>query len=53
MSPVGNNIKNVNKVDLVYNQWLLHRNIILEFVKSTNVLTMCDVEYMIESMCIK
>ncbi len=46
MSPVGTNIKNVHKVDLLYNEWLLHRNMIVDdiniienslmFVKTTN-----------------
>ncbi len=65
MSPVDINIKNVHKVDLLYNQWFLRRyiivndvNIIRELIdvrenyKSLNVLAMCDVEFMIESMCI-
>ncbi len=56
MSPVGTNIKNAHKVDLLYNEWLLHRNMIVDDVniirelidgrenyKSINVLTMCDV----------
>ncbi len=63
ISPVGKNIKNVNKVDLVYNQWLLHITIIVDDVniirelidvrekyKSINVLTKYDVDFMIESM---
>ncbi len=29
MSPVGPNIKNVHKGDLLYNEWLLHRNMIV------------------------
>ncbi len=59
------NIMNAHKVDLLCNHWLLHRNmtvndvnIIRELIdvrddyKSINVLTMCDVDFMIESMCI-
>ncbi len=59
------NIKNAHKGDLLYNEWLLHRNMIVDDVniirklidvcenyKSINVLTMCDVDFMIESMCI-
>ncbi len=65
MSPVGSNVKKVHKVDLLYNEWLLHRNMIVgdvniirelmdvhENYKSINVLTMCDVDFMSESMCI-
>ncbi len=65
MSPVGTNIKNAHKVDLLYNEWLLQWNMIVDDVniirelidvrenyKSINVLTMCDVDFMIESMCI-
>ncbi len=65
LSPVGSNIKNVHKVDVLYNQWLLHRNMIVydvniirqlidvrENYKSINVLTMCDVDFMFEIMCI-
>ncbi len=61
MCPVGRNINNVHKVGLLYNQWLLHRNMIVDDVdiitelvdvrenyKSINVLTMCDVYFMIE-----
>ncbi len=63
MSPVGTNVNNVHKVDLLYSEWLLHRNMIVddtniiselinvrENYKSINVLTMCDVDFMIESM---
>ncbi len=65
LSPVGTNIKNAHKGDLLHSQWLLHRNMIVgdinitrelidvrENYKSINVLTMCDVDFMIESMCI-
>ncbi len=65
MSPVCRNVKNVHKVDLLYSEWLLHRNMIVDDVniirelinvrenyKSINVLTTCDVDFMIESMCI-
>ncbi len=66
MSPVGTNVKNVHKGDLLSNEWLLHRNkivddcnIIRELIgvcenyKSIIVLTMCYVDFMIEGMCIK
>ncbi len=65
MSSVGKTTKNVNKVDLVYNQWILDRNMTVddgnsirelidvhENYKSINVLTMCDIDFMTESMCI-
>ncbi len=39
MSAVGPNIKYAHKVDLLCNEWLLHRNIIVD-------------DFMIESMCI-
>ncbi len=66
MSPVGTNIKNAHTaVDLLYNRWLLHRNMIVDDVniirelidvrenyQSINILTMCDVDFMIESMYI-
>ncbi len=52
-------------IDLLYNEWLLQRNMIVddvniirelidvhEIYKSINVLIMCDVDFMIESMCI-
>ncbi len=65
MSPVGTNINNAHKGNLLYNESLLHRNMIVDDVniirelinvrenyKSINVLTMCDVDFMIESMCI-
>ncbi len=65
LSSVGTNIKNAHKGDLLCNEWLLHRkmivddvNIIRELIdvrenyKSINVLTMCDVDFMIESLCI-
>ena len=65
MSPVGTNIKNIHKVDLLYNKWLLYRNMIVDDVniirelidasenhKSINVLTMGDVDFMNENMCI-
>ncbi len=55
MSPVGSNIKNAHKGDLLYNEWLLHRNMIVNDVniirelidvhenyKSINVLTMIE-----------
>ncbi len=32
MPPVGTNVKNVHKGDLLYNQWLLHGNIIVDDV---------------------
>ncbi len=63
MSPVGTNVNNVHKVDLLYSEWLLHRNMIVddtniiselinvrENYKSINVLTMCEVDFMIESV---
>ncbi len=49
---------NDHKGDLLYNEWFMHKNIIREPIdvrenyKSINVLTMCDVYFMIESMCI-
>ncbi len=62
---MGANIKKAHNVDLLYNEWLLHRNMIVDDVniirelidvhenyKSINVLIICDVEFMIESMCI-
>ncbi len=65
MPPVSTNIKNTHKVDLFYNEWLWHRNMIVDDVnitwevidvrenyKSINVPTMCDVDFMIESMCL-
>ncbi len=65
MPPVGINVKNVHKVYLLYNEWLLHRNMLVNDVsiirelieirenyKSINVLTMCDVDLLIERMCI-
>ncbi len=65
MSPVGTNIRNAHKDDLLYNEWLLQRNTIVDDVnnirertdvrenyKSINVLIMCDLDFMIESMCI-
>ncbi len=65
MSPEVKNIKNAHKGDQLYNEWLLHRNMIVDHVniigelidvhenyKSINVLTMCDVDFMIESVCI-
>ncbi len=65
MPPVGTNIKNAHKGDLLHNEWLLQRNMIVDDVniirelidvsknyKSINVLTMCDVDFMIESLCI-
>ncbi len=60
MSPVDTHIKNAHKVDLLYSELLLHRNMIVDDVniirelidvcenyKSINVLTMCDVAFMI------
>ncbi len=65
MSPVGTNIKNTHKGDLLYIEGLLLRNMIVDDVnikgelidvrenyKFINVLTMCDVDFMMESMCI-
>ncbi len=65
MSPVSTNIKNAHNVDLLCNQWLLYRNMIIDYVniirelidvhenyKSINVLTIRDIDFMIESMCI-
>ncbi len=65
MSPVGTNIKNAYKGDLLNYEWLLHRNMIVDDVNiirefidvrenctSINILTMFDVDFMIESMCI-
>ncbi len=62
---MSTNIKNAHKSDLLYNEWLLHRNMIVDDVniirelidvrenyKSINVLIMCDVNVMVESMCI-
>ncbi len=60
MSTVGTNIKNVHEVDLLYNQWLLHMDMIINDVnikreltdvcenyKSINVLIMCDLNFII------
>ncbi len=65
ISLVRTNIKNAHKVDILYNKWLLHRNRIVDYVniirelidvcenyKTINVLAMCDVDFMIKSMCI-
>ncbi len=65
MFPVGTNIRNAHKYDLFYNQWLLHRHMIVDDVniirelidvsenyKSRNVLTVCNVDFISESMCI-
>ncbi len=32
MSPVGTNIRNAHKDDLLYNEWLLHRHMIVDDV---------------------
>ncbi len=65
MSPVGTNVKYVHKVNLLYHEWLLHRNMLVDDVniirelidvhenyKSVNVLAMCDVDFIIENMWI-
>ncbi len=66
ISPEVTHINNAHKGDLLCNEWILHRNMIVDDVniirelidvrenyKSINyVLTACDVDFMIESICI-
>ncbi len=64
MPPVSKNIKNINTVNLMYSQWLFHKDMIVDGINiirelvvpkkytSINSLTMCNLDFMIEIMYI-